>query len=90
MKTGADNHPRSRGLPLPAVSEKPKRNLAWVWFIPLAAAIIGSSILWRQWANQRPMIRITFQSAADLQEGKTAFKFRDVVIGLVLTQIDFS
>ena len=85
MTAGPDHKPSGQGLPLPAVSEKPKRNLAWVWLIPLVAAIIGLSILWRQWSNQGPMISITFQSAADLQEGKTQIKFRDVVIGLVDT-----
>jgi paraquat-inducible protein B len=71
------------GLPTPNVSEKPKRNLAWVWLIPLVAGAIGLSIVWRQWATQGPMITITFQSAADLQEGKTQIKFREVVIGVV-------
>lgn len=81
--TVTDKKQSTTGLPKPKVSEKPKRNLAWVWLLPLVAATIGLSILWRQWANQGPAITITFQSAADLQEGKTPLKFRDVIIGLV-------
>ncbi len=69
--------------PLPRVARRPKRSLAWVWFIPLAALVVGLSIVWRGYSQQGPKITITFQSAAGIETGKTQIRYRDVVIGLV-------
>ena len=68
---------------LPRVSQRPKRNLGWVWLIPLVAALVGLSILYHSWSKQGPRIFITFQSATGLEAGKTQLRYRDVVIGLV-------
>ena len=69
--------------PLPRVTRRPKRSLAWVWFIPLAALVVGLSIVWRDYSQQGPKITISFQSATGIENGKTQIKYRDVVIGLV-------
>ena len=69
--------------PLPRVARRPKRSLAWVWFIPLAALLVGLSIVWRGISQKGPTITITFQSAAGIETGKTQIRYRDVVIGLV-------
>lgn len=69
--------------PLPRVARRPKRSLAWVWFIPLAALLVGLSILWRGYSQKGPTITISFQSAAGIETGKTQIRYRDVVIGLV-------
>ena len=68
---------------LPRVSHRPKRNLGWVWLIPIVAALVGLSILYHSWSKQGPRIFITFQSATGLEAGKTQLRYRDVVIGLV-------
>lgn len=70
-------------LPLPRVGRRPKRSLAWVWFIPIAALLVGLSIVWHNWSQQGPKITISFQSATGIENGKTQIKYRDVVIGLV-------
>ena len=70
-------------LPLPRVSRKPKRNLAWVWLIPIVAALIGASIVWNAVSKQGPKITILFGSAAGLEVGKTQIRYRDVVVGMV-------
>jgi paraquat-inducible protein B len=70
-------------LGLPRVSQRPKRNLGWVWLIPIVAALVGLSILYHSWSKQGPRIFITFQSATGLEAGKTQLRYRDVVIGLV-------
>lgn len=75
--------------PKPKVGNRPKRNLAWVWLIPLVAALIGVSILWREWASRGPVIEISFESASGVEEGKTQLRYRDVVVGLV-TNIQLS
>jgi len=73
--------PRQNDQPL--VGRRPKRNLAWVWLIPLIAAAIGASIVWREWSTRGPVIEITFRSAAGIEQGKTPVKFRDVIVGSV-------
>ncbi|NDY81718.1 MCE family protein [Orrella sp. NBD-18] len=70
-------------LPMPRVSRKPKRNLAWVWLIPVVAALIGISIVWNSISKQGPKITIVFKSASGLEVGKTQIRYRDVVIGTV-------
>lgn len=70
-------------LPLPRVSRKPKRNLAWVWLIPIVSGLIGLSIVWNSVSKQGPKISIVFQSASGLEVGKTQIRYRDVVIGTV-------
>ena len=67
----------------PKVGHRPRRNMAWVWLIPLVAAVIGATIVWRQWANQGPVIEISFHSASGIEAGKTKIKFRDVLVGVV-------
>ena len=73
----------SKALPQPRVSRRPKRNLAWVWLIPIIALLVGLSIVWRGIAQQGPKITISFQSATGIETGKTQIRYRDVVIGLV-------
>ena len=67
----------------PRVSARPKRNLGWVWLIPIVAALVGLSILYNTWSKQGPRIFITFNAATGLEIGKTQIRYRDVVIGLV-------
>lgn len=69
--------------PPPRVGRKPKRNLAWVWLIPILAAAIGLSIVWKEWSGKGPAITITFDSAAGLEQGKTQVRFKEVIVGLV-------
>lgn len=69
-------------LPTPAV-----RNRRWiprlVWVVPIAAALIGISLLVRNWQNTGPRITIRFLSGAGVQVGKTLVKYRDVAVGQV-------
>ena len=69
-------------LPTPAV-----RNRRWiprlVWVVPIAAALIGISLLVRNWQNTGPRITISFLSGAGVQVGKTLVKYRDVAVGQV-------
>lgn len=78
-----DLQSKSADKPLPRVARRPKRSLAWVWFIPLAALLVGLSIIWHDYSQQGPKITISFQSATGIENGKTQIKYRDVVIGLV-------
>jgi paraquat-inducible protein B len=69
-------------LPTPAV-----RNRRWiprlVWVVPIVAAVIGISLLVRNWQNTGPRITISFLSGEGVQVGKTLVKYRDVAVGHV-------
>jgi paraquat-inducible protein B len=69
-------------LPTPAI-----RNRRWiprlVWVVPIAAAVIGISLLIRNWQNAGPHITISFLSGEGVQVGKTLVKYRDVTVGRV-------
>jgi paraquat-inducible protein B len=78
----APTPPSEAELPTPVV-----RNRSWVprlvWVVPAAAAIIGISLLVRNWQNQGPQITISFLSGEGVQVGKTLVKYRDVTVGRV-------
>jgi paraquat-inducible protein B len=74
--------PPEEDLPTPVV-----RNRRWiprlVWVVPIVAAVIGISLLIRNWENQGPRITISFLSGEGVQVGKTLVKYRDVTVGRV-------
>jgi paraquat-inducible protein B len=75
--------PPSEGeIPTPAL-----QNRRWVprlvWVVPIAAAVIGISLLIRNWQNEGPRITISFLSGEGVQVGKTLIKYRDVTVGRV-------
>ena len=80
--SAAPTPPSAEELPAPAV-----RNRTWiprlVWVVPIAAAVIGISLLIRNWQNEGPRITISFLSVEGLQVGKTLVKYRDVTVGRV-------
>ena len=69
-------------LPAPLI-----RNRRWVprlvWVVPIAAAIIGVSLLIKNLQNAGPQITISFLSGEGVQVGKTLVKYRDVAVGRV-------
>jgi paraquat-inducible protein B len=54
-----------------------------VWVVPIVAAVIGISLLIRNWENEGPSIAISFLSGEGVQVGKTLVKYRDVTVGRV-------
>jgi paraquat-inducible protein B len=74
--------PSEEPLPTPAV-----QNRSWiprlVWVVPIVAAVIGISLLIRNWQNEGPRITISFLSGEGIQVGKTLVKYRDVAVGRV-------
>jgi paraquat-inducible protein B len=69
-------------IPTPEV-----RNRRWiprlVWVVPIVGALIGISLLIRNWENEGPRIKISFLSVEGVQVGKTLVKYRDVTVGRV-------
>jgi paraquat-inducible protein B len=80
--SGAPTSPSEEELPAPAIQH---RN--WiprlVWVVPIVAAVIGISLLIRNWQNEGPRITISFLSGEGVQVGKTLVKYRDVTVGRV-------
>jgi paraquat-inducible protein B len=80
--------PADEDLPTPAV-----KNRRWtprlVWVVPIAAAVIGISLMIRNWQNAGPDISISFLSGEGVQVGKTLVKYRDVAVGRV-TAVELS
>jgi paraquat-inducible protein B len=76
------NPPSEEELPTPVVQHR-----RWiprlVWVVPIAAAVIGISMLIRNWQNAGPRITISFLSGEGVQVGKTLVKYRDVTVGRV-------
>jgi paraquat-inducible protein B len=80
--SAAPTPPSEEQLATPAV-----QNRRWiprlVWVVPIAAAVIGISLLIRNWENEGPRITISFLSGEGVQVGKTLVKYRDVTVGRV-------
>jgi paraquat-inducible protein B len=80
--SAAPTPPSEDELPTPAV-----HNRRWiprlVWVVPIAAALIGISLLIRDWENAGPRITISFLGGEGVQVGKTLVKYRDVTVGRV-------
>jgi paraquat-inducible protein B len=78
----ASTPPSEDELPAPVI-----QNRRWiprlVWVVPIAAAIIGISLLIRNLENAGPEITISFLSGEGVQVGKTLVKYRDVTVGRV-------
>jgi paraquat-inducible protein B len=78
----APTPPSEEELPTPAIQSR-----SWiprlVWVVPIAAAVIGISLLIRNWESQGPRITISFLSGEGVQVGKTLVKYRDVTVGRV-------
>jgi paraquat-inducible protein B len=80
--SAAPTPPSDDEIPTPVV-----KNRRWiprlVWVVPIAAAVIGISLLIKNWENQGPQITISFLSGEGVQVGKTLVKYRDVTVGHV-------
>ncbi|WP_428421167.1 intermembrane transport protein PqiB [Methylibium sp.] len=68
---------------LPAAVAVPRRrsHSYAVWLIPILAALIGLTLGVRAWLATGPTITITFQTAEDIEPGKTKIKYKNVDIG---------
>jgi paraquat-inducible protein B len=62
---------------------KPVRTISKIWLVPIVAFFIGVWMVYYQWSNQGPLIKIEFRTATGLEAGKTKIKTRNVNIGVV-------
>ncbi len=69
-------------LPIPRISSG-RRAPSLIWLVPIAAALVGLSLVINAWRETGPRITISFQTAEGLEVGKTLVKYRNVTIGHV-------
>lgn len=67
----------------PVITQKKNKNISWIWLVPLIAAIIGLSLLVRDYMQQGPVATVTFKTAEGLEVDKTQVRYKDVVVGVV-------
>ena len=77
--------PQASVSELPAVPHIQARRWlpSLVWLVPIAAALVGLSLVINAWSKTGPRITIRFQTAEGLEVGKTLVKYRNVTIGHV-------
>ncbi|MBD1590051.1 intermembrane transport protein PqiB [Pseudomonas typographi] len=73
-------HPVNPGTP--QVRQR-RLNISLVWLVPIAAALVGVSMLVHNALSAGPQITIDFQTAEGLEANKTQVKYKNVVIGQV-------
>ncbi|ETF00269.1 paraquat-inducible protein B [Advenella kashmirensis W13003] len=82
-RPGGTNQPNPVIAKQPVVSQKKNKNISWIWLVPLIAAIIGLSLLVRDYMQQGPVATVTFKTAEGLEVDKTQVRYKDVVVGVV-------
>ncbi|MEZ4528154.1 MAG: MlaD family protein [Desulfobacterales bacterium] len=74
--------PAEEEFPEAIIAER-KNRFSVIWFIPLAALVIGGWLVWKTFSEKGPTVTISFKSADGLEAGKTKIKYKDVEIGRV-------
>ena len=70
-------------LAAPAVAKRRNWLPSLIWLIPIVAALVGVFLVFRILSERGPEIVLTFRTAEGLEAGKTAVKYKDVLIGTV-------
>ncbi|NYT63623.1 MCE family protein [Alcaligenaceae bacterium] len=71
------------GLKQPNIKPRRETRISWIWLVPLVVALVGATLLVRNWMHTGPTVTISFESAEGLEVGQTKVRYKDVVIGLV-------
>lgn len=81
----SDPTPAANGSPVMAskVIYKARMRIAWIWLVPIVAAIAALSLAVHTWLQAGPEVTITFESAEGLEVGKTQVRYKNVNIGEV-------
>jgi paraquat-inducible protein B len=62
---------------------RPRRWVAWVWIVPIAAAAVLAWLAWQTLAERGPEITISFSAAQGLQPGQATIQHLNAVVGTV-------
>ncbi|WP_313308358.1 PqiB family protein [Stutzerimonas nitrititolerans] len=84
------DNPYSPETPAGAPEIRQRRaRVSLVWLVPIAAALVGFSMVLQNWLSAGPQITVSFETAEGLETNKTQVKYKNVVIGQV-TAINLS
>jgi paraquat-inducible protein B len=72
-------------LPRPRIVKARRWNVSLVWLVPAVAIAIAASMLVRTVFLAGPRIEIEFKSADGVEAGKTEVRYKEVVIGKVVS-----
>jgi paraquat-inducible protein B len=67
----------------PSARVRPGRLRAWIWIVPVFAAILVTALGVRALIERGPLITISFNDAEGLQAGTTPVRHKDVDLGMV-------
>jgi paraquat-inducible protein B len=71
--------------PLPRIEKAKNWNVSLVWLVPMVAVAIAASLLVRSVFLTGPRVEIEFKSADGVEAGKTEVRYKEVVIGKVVS-----
>ncbi len=77
--------PADGAPPLPRIEKARRWNVSLVWLVPLVAIAIAASLLVRSVFLTGPRVEIEFKSADGVEAGKTEVRYKEVIIGKVLS-----
>ncbi len=69
--------------PTPSARLRPGRLRAWIWIVPVMAALLVMALGVRALVERGPLITISFNDAEGLQAGTTPVQHKDVDLGMV-------
>jgi paraquat-inducible protein B len=72
-------------LPRPRIARARRWNVSLVWLVPAVAIAIAASMLIRTVFLTGPRIEIEFKSADGVEAGKTEVRYKEVIIGKVVS-----
>ncbi|HEY9572133.1 MAG TPA: MlaD family protein [Pusillimonas sp.] len=82
-ENGGDDSTRQDVALKPNIRPRREGGISWIWLVPLLAALLGASLLVRDWMHTGPTITVSFDSAEGLEVGQTKIRYKDVTIGVV-------
>src|SRR3546814_15256929 len=80
-ENGGDDSTRQDVALKPNIRPRREGGISWIWLVPLLAALLGASLLVRDWMHTGPTITVSFDSAEGLAVGQTKKRYKDVTIG---------
>lgn len=67
----------------PRLMPHKQTRFSWIWILPIAAALVGASLILRNWMLTGPRVTISFDSADGLVVDQTKLRYRDVDVGTI-------
>ena len=58
-------------FPDPSTDPPRKRQVSWVWLMPILAIVISGVVVWQTWRNQGPIISVAFPIASGIEAGRS-------------------